>query len=200
MIEAVIFDVDGVLLRSGAFGELLLRDLGLQRAAVDQFWHGPFVQCALGLADLKHEVEPFLKEWGYPGTVEDCLQTWFQADSPINAEVFDLVERLRRQGMSCHLASTQERYRAAYLENSMGLAERFDRRFFSCHLGVKKPQPEFYRQVAAQLGLAPTALLFFDDQQVNVDAARSAGWHAELYTFGDDLRSVLVRHGIVLST
>lgn len=196
VIEAVVFDVDGVLVRSGKFGAQLRSELGLQRAALDSFWRGPFVQCSLGLSDLKQEVEPFLAKWGYRGTVEDCLQAWFEADSTMNATVFDEVERLRARGIPCHVASTQERYRAAYLEGPMGLADRFDRLFFSCHLGVRKPQLEFYRQVTDELGTSPDTLLFFDDQQANVEAARSAGWSAELYTFGDDLSSLLARHGL----
>jgi putative hydrolase of the HAD superfamily len=196
VIEAVVFDVDGVLVRSGNFGAQLLQDLELQRDALDSFWRGPFVQCSLGLSDLKKEVEPFLGKWGYRGTVEDCLQAWFEADSAVNDTAFDEVERLRSRGIPCHVASTQERYRAAYLEGPMGLADRFDRLFFSCHLGVRKPQLEFYRRVTDELGVSPATLLFFDDQQANVDAARAAGWSAEVYTFGDDLQALLARHGV----
>jgi putative hydrolase of the HAD superfamily len=196
VIEAVIFDVDGVLVRSGAFGLKLQRELELQPDELNEFWKGPFVQCSLGLSDLKEEIRPFLERWGYPGSVESCLQDWFLADSAVNAAVLDGVERLRRRGVPCHVASTQERHRAAYLEGPMGLAARFDRLFFSCHLGTKKPQPEFYGRVASELGTPPAALLLIDDQQINVEAARAAGWSAELYAFGDDLSSLLARHGI----
>lgn len=196
MIEAVVFDVDGVLVRSGRFGKKLSREMGLPRDALDAFWRGPFAQCSLGLSDLKRELEPFLARWGYPGSVEECLAEWFEADSGLNQEVLDVVERLRRRGVPCHVASTQERCRAAYLEGPMGFARRFDRLFFSCHLGVRKPQPEFYRRVTGELGLTAPAVLFFDDQQANVDAARAIGWRAERYGFGDDLGALLARHGV----
>jgi putative hydrolase of the HAD superfamily len=196
VIEAVVFDVDGVLVRSGEFGQRLRRELGLQSEELDEFWKGPFAKCSLGLADLKAEVEPFLERWGYRGGVESCLEEWFAADSTLNSAVLAEVERLRRRGVRCHVASTQERYRAAYLEGTMGFADRFDRLFFSCQLGVKKPQLEFFQRVASELGTPPAALLFIDDQQMNVDAARSAGWNAELYAFGDDISALLARHGV----
>jgi putative hydrolase of the HAD superfamily len=199
MIDAVVFDVDGVLVRSGHFGAQLERDFGQHRETLDAFWRGPFVQCSLGLSDLKKEIEPFLGKWGYRGTVEDCLQAWFEADSAVNTTVLDEVERLRARGIPCHLATNQERHRAAYLEGPMGLAARFDRLFFSCHLGVRKPQLEFYRRVTDELGVPPAALLFLDDQQSNVDAARAAGWNAEVYTFGDDSSALLARHGVGIS-
>jgi putative hydrolase of the HAD superfamily len=198
MIEAVLFDVDGVLVHSGKFAARMARELGLSRGAMEAFWHGPFASCALGAADLKEQIAPFLRQWGYRGSAEDCLRAWFEADSALNQPVLDAAQRLRARGMPCHIVSTQERYRAEYLEGPMGLAQHFDRLFFSCHLGVKKPQPEFYQRVTGELGLAPDALLLIDDQQPNIDAARAAGWHAEIYAFGDDLGVVWGRHGIPL--
>ena len=196
VIESVIFDVDGVLVRSGTFGKRL-QALGVDPASLRTFWHGPFAECSLGLADLKHALHPFLERWGYPGSVDECLNAWFEADSTLNHALLEDVERLRAAGIPCHVASTQERHRARYLESAMGLASRFDRLFFSCYLGVRKPDPEFYRRVTLELGVPPASLLFFDDQQANVDAARAAGWHAELYEIGDSLLPALSRHGVI---
>lgn len=196
MIEAVVFDLDGVLVRGGVFGARLSRELRLARADLDNFWHGPFARCTLGLADLKQEVAPFLDRWGYPGSVEGFLQAWFEADSALDAELLELVGWLRRQGLACHVGSTQERYRAAYLQGPMGLDRHFDRFFFSCNLGVRKPQPEFYRRITGELTLPPAALLFIDDQDANVQAARAAGWNAESFVPGTDIRALLARHGL----
>lgn len=196
MIKAVIFDVDGVLLHSGAFGARLAREYGFERAALDEFWRGPFARCTLGLADLKEELAAVLREARCRVTVEECLKQWFDADSGSNAAAFEAAAQLRDRGIPCHVGSTQERYRATYLEKRLGFSRHFDRLFFSCHMGVRKPQPEFYAQVTSALGAAPAELLFIDDQRANVEAARAFGWNAELYAFGDDLRALLSRHGL----
>ena len=196
MIRAVIFDIDGVLVQSGRFGKHL-QSLGIDPASLQSFWRGPFAECSLGRADLRQALTPFIEQWGYPGSVDECLAAWFEADSTLNHALLQEVEQLRAQGFPCHVASTQERHRASYLERVMGLASRFDRFFFSCHLGVKKPAPEFYRRITLELDAPPSSLLYFDDQQANVDAARAAGWHAELYTIGDPLLPVARRHGLV---
>lgn len=196
MIEPVVFDVDGVLVQGGAFGERLRRELGIERASLEAFWRGPFAECSLGRSDLKREVEPFLRQWGYPGSVDAFLLDWFEADSRVNHDVLREVERLRSRRVPCYVASTQERHRAAYLAGTMGLATRFDRLFFSCNLGSKKPQLEFFESIRAELDVPAAALLLLDDQMANVEAARSVGWNAELYTIGGDLAALIDRHPI----
>ena len=145
----------------------------------------------------KHEVTAWLEQWGYEGSVDDCLREWFEADSTLNHEMLELASQLRQRGVPCHLASTQERHRAAYLEQDLGFADRFERRFFSYQLGVRKPDPEFYRRVTEELGVLPSSLLFLDDQAANVAAARDAGWYAEVYARGDELAALLEKHVIV---
>ena len=98
MIRAVIFDVDGVLVQSGVFGRRL-RELGIDPASLQSFWHGPFAECSIGRADLKQSLPPFIEQWGYPGSVEDCLQAWFEADSTLNHPLLEEIASLRAGGV-----------------------------------------------------------------------------------------------------
>ncbi len=56
----------------------------------------------------------------------------------------------------------------------------FDRIFLSCRLGVEKPAPLIFEKVAEGLGAAPADILFFDDSEVNCQAARDCGLQALL--------------------
>ncbi len=150
----------------------------------------------LGKADLKTELPRFLKDWGWPHSLEDFIARWFEADSEINTEMVDLANRVRRRGIECYVASTQEQHRASYLENQMGFSDLFDRLFFSCRLGCQKPEPRFYEVVSSEVGREPGELLFFDDLSENVMAAREAGWNAETYTIGTDLSETTRKYGI----
>jgi HAD superfamily hydrolase (TIGR01509 family) len=50
---------------------------------------------------------------------------------------------------------------------------------FASHLiGARKPDDGIYAHLERQTGIAAGAILFFDDVQENVDAARKRGWHA----------------------
>jgi 2-haloacid dehalogenase len=61
-----------------------------------------------------------------------------------------------------------------------------------------KPDPAIYAHHTETFGLTPAATLFFDDSQKNIDAARAAGWKAELFTRADRMQSDLERYGVRL--
>ena len=61
-----------------------------------------------------------------------------------------------------------------------------------------KPDPAIYAHHAEAFGLEPRATLFFDDSAKNIDAARKAGWNAELFTTPEQMRADLGRYGILL--
>ncbi|WP_343039155.1 HAD family phosphatase [Propylenella binzhouense] len=63
-----------------------------------------------------------------------------------------------------------------------------------------KPDPAIYALHAQTFGLEPAATLFFDDSPPNVEAARAAGWNAELFTDAAAMRRDLARWGIETET
>ena len=60
------------------------------------------------------------------------------------------------------------------------VSDFFDKIFLSCELGVEKPEPEIFEKVVASIGCAPDDILFFDDSEVNCEAARQCGLQAVL--------------------
>lgn len=63
--------------------------------------------------------------------------------------------------------------------------------------GLAKPDPRIYALVAERAGLPPDELVFFDDKQVNVHGAASAGLDAHLFTAAEDARQVLIGRGLL---
>ncbi len=181
-VKAVIFDADGVLIFPWRFAEHLSREHQITQEAMQAFWQGKFLDCILGKADLKAVLPPYLKEGGWQGSAEEFMQLWFSVEDAVDARVLDTVKRLRNAGFVCCLASNQEPYRAEYIREVMGLAAEFDRLFFSCEIGAKKPDARFYEAVEAALGLSGEQIAFWDDAPRHVDAAKERGWSAELYT------------------
>jgi len=72
-----------------------------------------------------------------------------------------------------------------------GWSASFDRRFYSCRLGLAKPDPAVYQAVLDDLGATPESVLFIDDRAENVLAATALGLQAVRFTSAEDLPAQL---------
>jgi putative hydrolase of the HAD superfamily len=78
----------------------------------------------------------------------------------------------------------------------------FDQSFYSCDLGLAKPDPAYFRAILTAVDRPPSSTLFIDDNEANIEGARSAGLHAELYDLSEGhevLRELLTRYGLTIS-
>ena len=182
MVQAILFDVDGVLVHPGRFRAWLEHEHGITPAMTAPFFKGPFAECTEGRADLVDVLQPFLESWGWTGTATAFIETWLAVENAPDFAALRVVAAIRAAGIPCFIASTQEHRRAQYLARDMGLDRLFDGLFFSSEVGFEKPKEGFYRMVESRLGRSGAELLFFDDLVANVDGARAAGWSAELFT------------------
>ena len=67
-------------------------------------------------------------------------------------------------------------------------AAPFEHYLVSGELGVAKPDPAIWQVLLDRLGAAPGEVLFLDDREVNVAAARAAGIRAAVWTGAEDAR------------
>ncbi len=67
----------------------------------------------------------------------------------------------------------------------------------SAHEGVIKPDRRIYEITAARLPHDPADVIFFDDREANVIAAREFGFDAELFTGEAKLRADLAARGLL---
>lgn len=63
--------------------------------------------------------------------------------------------------------------------------------FVSSDIGMRKPEPEAFRHVAREMGVAPERILFFDDLLSNVEGARAVGMQAVQVRSAEDVRAAL---------
>ncbi|MFG1816617.1 HAD family hydrolase [Kribbella sp. NPDC049174] len=198
MISAVLFDADGVIQRStidwssrlssfvpAGDGEAFVADLmAAERPAL------------VGKGDFRDAVAEVLRRWGSEVSLADALEPWTQfAAEPA---VVELIARLRARGIACHLATNQQAYRRAIMQER-GYGEWFDQTFYSCDLGLAKPDPAYFRAILGSIEVPASSVLFIDDNESNVAAALSVGLHAEVYDLSsgvDSLADLLGRYGL----
>jgi glucose-1-phosphatase len=61
------------------------------------------------------------------------------------------------------------------------------RRFISCEMGLRKPEPEAFEHVAREIGVPLERLLFLDDTEANLEAARRLGVKTVLVRSPEDV-------------
>lgn len=98
-----------------------------------------------------------------------------------SAEALLVVEALRLGGTSVALATNQQAYRADFMSSELGYTNIFDHLFYSCELGLAKPGPEYFQAILQTLNQPAERVLFIDDHETNVAAARAVGLHAQVY-------------------
>ena len=175
---ALLLDADGVVQRTAAGWTDRLRDLCPDDP--DGFLAELFAAeqpCLAGKADFAEVLQALLTRWEVSAPVDEVLAFWTMIEA--DEAVISLVDALRRQGTVVALATNQQAYRAAHMQQAMG--RHFDHTFYSCELGCTKPGAAFFTAIADALTLAPEHILFVDDHDANVEAARRCGLQAHQF-------------------
>jgi putative hydrolase of the HAD superfamily len=198
MIEALVVDIDGVLVR-GRPGDNrrwhtdLAADLGIRYDDLQTHFFAPYWQdIIIGRRRLRDLLTPVLAKIAPHLSAEELIAYWFAHDSALDHEVLRQVDRARATGMRTVVATNQEHERSHYLWHDLRLREHFDSMVFSAAVGAKKPDAPFYQSVTELLNVRPDAVLFIDDTFENIAAAQSQGWQAILWEGQDKSGSILL--------
>ena len=200
-IEAVLFDADGVLQQEVEGGRDKIACLDGSATPNEAFLQDFFraeMPCMRGDADMADTIAEVLKKWDSPFSVEHAIETHTKIVT-MNPESIEVVRSLRKSGVPAYLATNQHEYRAQYMSEVFGYADLFDGEFYSCRMGAMKPDPNYFHAVLKSLPYRPEQLLFIDDRDRNVAAARSVGIHGVEYELSAGvgaLRGILREYGL----
>jgi putative hydrolase of the HAD superfamily len=118
----------------------------------------------------------------------------FRSWLSVNAAVIDVLADLRAGGTSLALLSNAGPDYGSYFRHGP-LADFFSACYVSGELGMLKPDPEIYRHVLADLGLAPEETVFIDNRAANVAGAEALGITGHVFTDAGRLRAFLASPG-----
>ena len=181
--EAVIFDIGNVLIEwqpERYYDRVIGKDRRRAMfAEVDLHGMNDRVDLGENFKDVIYATAEAHPEWC--AEIRDWHDNWIELASPVIDHSVRLLRALRAKGVPVFALTNFGIESFAYAETRYGFLGEFDRRYVSGHMGVIKPDPEIYRMVEDDCGIAPENLLFADDRDDNIAAARSRGWRAHLF-------------------
>jgi putative hydrolase of the HAD superfamily len=179
----VVFDYGGVLCRDQSAEDRRAIEAAVGVADPDRFWaeywrlRRPYDEGTLRPADYWNQVTS--------GDVADRLDAIEAVDvaswSHPYDETLELVGGLARIGTRLALLSNCPPPMAAAIDQ-MSWTDLIPDRFYSCRLGLTKPDPAIYRKVLQAIGASPGDVTFVDDRPPNVAGAAAVGLRALLFT------------------
>ena len=102
----------------------------------------------------------------------------------LRPETLDLMRMLKAQGKKLGIVSNMspDFYDRLFVPRAADYRALADVEVISGLEKLYKPERPIYDLTQRRMGLSPDRLLFLDDTPVNVNAARSYGWQAEVYS------------------
>ncbi len=180
-LPTVIFDFGGVLARTEdrAPRAQLAAHFGMTYEELDALVFGSETaqQAALGRISAAQHWQAVARRLEWPLEELPALQRAFWGGDELDEMLLDFLRSLRSRWRTALLSNAWDDLRAG-LESEWRIADAFDRIFISAELGLAKPDPAIYAEVQRRLQTPPERLIFVDDFEENVAAARQAGWMA----------------------
>jgi len=198
VINAVVFDLDGVLCRYRIERRLALLASwsGQSPDAIHAaIWRSGFEdEAERGVVSADEYLRGFGERMGYPLSAAQWVEARRAAIEP-DLAMLSLARQLSTEhsvGMFTNNPLLLKRHIA---EVFPAVPDIFGTRaVFSAELGRCKPDPEAFRRLAVRLGLAPAEILYFDDDATYVAGAREAGLSAHPVGDAADVRTGLAAH------
>ena len=200
MIRNIIFDLGGVILNldpmatQKAFEKLGLADFEKHYSTIRQ--SGCFDDFDRGKITEK-EFRAHLKNF-LPATVTDEAidHAWNAMLLDLPKERLELLESLGKKYRLFLLSNTNEIHVtafSAYLQKTYGFSDfssYFERWYYSCRIGKRKPDAEAFQFVLNENGLLAEETLFIDDSPQHVAGAKKIGIKSLLLPAEKDICSV----------
>ena len=183
-IEAVVFDMDGVLVDTEHLWDEVREELTAE-------WGGRYTpeaqQAMMGMSSSEwsrylHEVVG-LRE---PPDVINAevvrrMLARYEVDLPVVPGAVDAVRRLAEAGYRLALASSSNRELIDAVLRELELTVRFEVTVSSEEVARGKPAPDVYLEAAARLGVDPARCVAVEDSASGIRSAHAAGMRVIAY-------------------
>lgn len=191
--STILFDLGGVLINFIGIREVakLTPEQLSEDEARGRWISSPVLkEYESGRISTKYFANQFVEEWKLSLTPNEFLfqfKSWVR--SPLNGMEKLLKDLSSDYNLAC-LSNTNKTHWDRMF-NEFGLNTLLDYHFASHIMGVMKPDPRSYELVCENMNVVPEEVIFFDDGQDNVLAARKIGMQAYQVNGIEEIRVLL---------
>ena len=200
MIKAIVFDIGGVLI--GLDLDRCIRTfkevLGFDRITelLDPYHqkgiYGEMEAGTLSADEFRAEVLKDSRPGCQPEDVDRCMYSLLTGMDPDTVQtVKRIAGRYPLYLLSNNNPIAMSRILEMFRENGLAPETTFRDQFISSEMKLLKPSREIYEESVRRTGLPAGEVLFIDDNETNVLAAREAGMQARLFVPGEKLSQLL---------
>lgn len=174
-MKCLVLDAMGVIFRSADdVGELLIPFIAEKAGSLDEaVIQSMYLQASLG----KISADEFWNKVGLTPSLEDE----YLARHSLTPGILELLNEARDRKMPVWCLSNDVGRWSDKLRSNLGIEEFLSGSVISGDAGVRKPDADIYKALIQACGCRVEDLLFVDDRQKNVIAAREAGIRTILF-------------------
>ena len=196
-IKCVLFDLGGVLIEldgpplSPSASRLSERDI----------WQGWLNSVAVrryesGLCDIEEFATTLIREMDLELSTAQLISQFEQWPKGLYQGALEILEGLKPGVHLACLSNTNELHWRRF-DHQGRLTSIFDTILTSFETGMMKPDAEAYQHAIKTTGFEPAEILFLDDNELNISAARDNGIRAELTRGPSQAKQHLKQHGLL---
>jgi beta-phosphoglucomutase len=186
MIEAIIFDLDGVLVDTEPIhSEIEKRQFRMNGIYISDEEHRQFMGATSESMWMEigrtHQLNISVEKLIEQNKTESILHFSKQSEIPVMPGIFALLNKLKSKNYSLAVASSSVPEIIELILEKTGLRHYFQVVVSSQEAGKSKPEPDVFLLAARKLGIAPKNCLVVEDSENGIAAAHVAGMSCVAY-------------------
>lgn len=192
MIKAIIFDLNGVFIKSPKLSDRFFEQFGVTPENFLPALKEIMAKIRMPNAgDAFSYWKPYLDKWGVGLSKEDFFEFWFSAEKEA-LEMTELAKELKNKGIKIFILSNNFIERASFYDKNFPfLKEISDKIYYSWQTGFIKPSEKAYQLILSENNLNPEECSYFDDSEENIRVANNLGIESYIFEDAEKVRNTI---------
>lgn len=195
MVKHIVFDIGQVLVNV-TFHEFLFKLVAEFRidpsALTDDVNNGAHTDFMMGKINGDEFYRTTCEHFNHFLSIEEFKRLWLNMLGGQIKETALIVEELYKNRQHLSILSNIDEWHFEHCEQILPVLNRFEKKFLSYKMGLKKPDPEIFRKVALDLKVDAAECLLIDDKIENIESAHKVGFDVIHFVDGEQLRRDLI--------